>query len=128
MMRYPLLQRRLSRRAFLRRSAQCVLTAGTLASGGMAYAGYIEPGWVEVRRVPLSLPRLPVEFDGYSIAQISDIHMDGDWMTHDRLSEVVALVNGEQADLVAITGDFVTHSAERFVSDLGCTLSGLRVP
>jgi uncharacterized protein len=101
-------QRRLSRRAFLKISL--VTTAG-IAVGGMssfAYAGNIEPNLIEVKTVNLTLPRLSPAFDGYKIAQISDIHM-GTGMTQERLERIVEMINSQQPDSIAVTGDFVTH-------------------
>lgn len=82
---------------------------GALLLGAFLYARYVEPGRVAVRRLKLVLPRLAPEFDGYRIVQMSDIHMDL-WMTPRRLAKIVGLANEQQPDLVAATGDFVTHS------------------
>lgn len=79
-----------------------------LGLGGIAYAHTVEPTWVDITFVQLALPRLTWEFHNYRIVQISDIHMDNDSMTPDRLTEVIGLVNQQQPDLIAITGDFVT--------------------
>lgn len=81
------------------------------ASAGLLYAHSVEPHNVEVICVSLMLPRLPAEFDRYRIAQISDIHMDG-WMTFERLCKLAKLVNEQGADLIAVTGDFVTAKAK----------------
>src|SRR5215217_1464239 len=56
-----------------------VVLGGALL-GGAVYARKVEPENVEVVPVPLVLPRLDGRFDGYRIAQISDLHAD-DWMT-----------------------------------------------
>src|ERR687894_266187 len=77
--------------------------------GGAVYARKVEPEEVEVVSISLALPRLDVQFDGYRIAQISDIHAD-DWMTPGRVSRLVDLINAEEPDLVLITGDFATYS------------------
>jgi predicted MPP superfamily phosphohydrolase len=79
--------------------------------GGLVYARYIEPYWVTVERVSLILPRLAPAFDGYRIVQISDLHLDG-WMTPERLERIIDLVNEQEPDLVAITGDFVSSSSD----------------
>lgn len=92
-------------------SKTAVGTALVGASAGLFYAYKVEPLNIEVSSVSLVLPRLPAEFDGYRVAQISDIHMDG-WMTFDRLSKLAKLVNEQGADLVAVTGDFVTAKAK----------------
>ncbi|MBA3425745.1 MAG: metallophosphoesterase, partial [Rubrobacter sp.] len=60
------------------------------ATAGLFYAYKVESLDVEVSSVALLLPLLSREFDGYRIAQISDIHMDG-WMTFDRLSKLAKL-------------------------------------
>jgi len=92
--------------------------------GGLLYAREVEPNWVVVERVTLTLPRLAPPFDGYRVVQISDIHADG-WMTPERFGRVVDLVNEQEPDLVAITGDFVSCSAE-YVSGLYEPLGRLR--
>lgn len=80
---------------------------GLTGAGALAYATGIEPQWIELTHVDIALPRLPAQFDGYRIVQISDIHA-GVWLPDDRLETVVAMVNAQHPDLVAITGDFVT--------------------
>lgn len=85
---------------------------GVLLLGGLVYVRKVEPEDVEVVPVSLVLPRLDAVFDGYRIAQISDIHADG-WMTPGRVLSLVNLVNAEAPDLVAITGDFATYSRFR---------------
>lgn len=100
------------------------LSAAVLAGVGF-YATRIEPGWVGVRYVQMKLPRLPKAFHDYRIAHISDIHMGG-WMTRQRLTEVVALINQLRPDLVALTGDFVGGQHISAVKDLAGPLSALR--
>ena len=85
---------------------------GVLLLGGLVYVRKVEPEDVEVVPVSLVLPRLEARFDGYRIAQISDIHADG-WMTPGRVLSLVNLVNAEAPDLVTITGDFATYSRFR---------------
>ena len=85
---------------------------GVLLLGGLVYVRKVEPEDVQVVPVSLVLPRLDAVFDGYRIAQISDIHADG-WMTPGRVLSLVNLVNAEAPDLVAITGDFATYSRFR---------------
>ncbi|MBA2693211.1 MAG: metallophosphoesterase [Rubrobacter sp.] len=110
------------------------LAAGTLAggaalasAGGLYYASKVEPMNVEIKEVSLVLPRLSAEFDGYRVAQISDIHMDG-WMTFERLSKLAHLVNEQEADLIAATGDFVTAKVKYVEGELAEALSILEAP
>ncbi|QIN80502.1 metallophosphoesterase [Rubrobacter marinus] len=107
-------------------------TAGAaLLAGAFLYARYVEPQWVAVRRLELTLPRLAPEFDGYRVVHMSDVHMDR-WMTPGRLTEIVGLVNEQKPDLVAATGDFVTYSPLSSTVPLAPLLveplEGLRAP
>lgn len=100
-------------RGVLRRpSSKAAFVGAALVAGGLFYASKVEPLNVEVTYVPLVLPRLSPKFDGYRIVQISDIHMDG-WMTSERLSKMMKLVNEQRPKLITVTGDFVTAEARR---------------
>jgi uncharacterized protein len=97
-----------TRRAFLRSLVGCAVGALPLGADGFAYGRLLEPAWIETTRVTVNVPGLSAQFDGYCIAQLSDIHLDNDWMTRERLASVVRAVNRLAPDLIAITGDFVT--------------------
>ncbi len=104
-----------------------VLGACLLGLGGLAYAHKVEPDWIEVTSIPLALPRLSPEFSGYRLVQVSDFHMGG-WMDLQRLEEIVEMVNRLKPDLVAITGDFVTHRPSRHAGDMVPSLKKLAAP
>jgi predicted MPP superfamily phosphohydrolase len=72
----------------------------------------------------LTLNHLAEEFNGYRIVQISDIHRDR-WMTPQRLAHIVDLVNAQNPDLVAVTGDLVTRDFPQFIPSLGENLKKL---
>lgn len=113
--------------ASLSKPAAGVALFGAAALGGLLYAAKVEPANVEVKEVSLVLPRLAKEFDGYRIAQISDIHMDG-WMSFERLCGLTKLVNEQRADLVAVTGDFVTAKVKYVGRELTEALEILEAP
>jgi predicted MPP superfamily phosphohydrolase len=73
----------------------------------------------------LVLPRLAPEFNNYRIVQISDFHI-GTWINRSRLLEAVEQVNRQNADLVVITGDFVTFTPEQYAADLVEALKRIR--
>ena len=101
---------------------------GFMNLGGLRFARrHWGLDWFEIKHLTLTLPRLAPEFRGYRLLQISDIHMDG-WMTQRRLTAIMDLVNQQQPDLVAITGDFVTYATELFVADLRFALTRLAPP
>src|SRR5437667_1067555 len=101
----------LKRRRFLKVSALTVAGLGAAGVGTYYYSKRIEPVWFDTTYLTLRLPRLTPAFQGYRLVQISDIHTDSNFMTADRLAELVQAVNALQADLLVITGDFVTRYA-----------------
>jgi uncharacterized protein len=114
-------QRRYTRRRVFRfiKSGLFILGICTLL-----YAYFIEPNWIEIKSLQLSLPHLPQEFNEYRIVQISDIHVNR-WMTSARLKRIFRLVNQQNPDSIVITGDLVTHEQQRFIPKLQQTLGVL---
>ncbi len=75
-------------------------------------------GFLNARRVAkvvpvdIMLPNLAPELDGFTIVQISDIHV-GATIKGDYVDGIVRRVNALHPDLVAITGDVVDGTVER---------------
>lgn len=90
-----------------RRFLKMGIASAVASIGSVAYASNSETTNVEIVRLELKLPRLAPAFDGYRLVQISDIHM-GTGMTDDQLHRIVNMVNDEQPDVIALTGDYVT--------------------
>jgi predicted MPP superfamily phosphohydrolase len=65
-----------------------------------------------VRSVDVPIRGLPAALDGFTIVQLSDIHV-GPTIKHDYVEAIVRAVNDLDADLVAITGDVVDGSVAR---------------
>jgi len=63
-----------------------------------------------IEEVPIPLLRLPRSLDGYTIAQISDIHI-GSLVNDYELGQAEELIRRTRADLIVITGDMVDHDA-----------------
>jgi hypothetical protein len=63
--------------------------------------------WLRVRRLEVAIDGLGAAFDGYRIAQLSDLHV-GSHCPEERVRRWVAQVNALEVDLVALTGDYVT--------------------
>jgi uncharacterized protein len=93
-----------SRRRFLQAGAAVAATGALAVAGeGMMFEAN-RPKLVSIE-VPLS--RLPESWDGFRIAQLSDLHYD-DHFSVVPLRKAVDMVNGLQPDLVVVTGDFIT--------------------
>jgi predicted MPP superfamily phosphohydrolase len=69
-----------------------------------------------VRRVDVPIADLPAPLHGFSIAQISDIHV-GATIKRDYLDGIVDAVNDLGADLIAVTGDLVDGSVKQLSRD-----------
>jgi uncharacterized protein len=82
---------------------------------GMALLGaldgfIIEPHFrMAAERIDIKLARLPAEFDGFRIAQLTDIHF-GPNVGRKQVQKCIQMVRSFNPDLVVLTGDFVTHS------------------
>jgi uncharacterized protein len=81
---------------------------------------------LDVAQQPIRLPRLPKAFDGFRIAQLSDIHI-GPFMPAEEILKYVAIANQQKPDLVVLTGDFVTFDP-RTQEPVVDALRGLRAP
>jgi predicted MPP superfamily phosphohydrolase len=103
----------LTRRSFIR--SVSLGAAGSTGFAGYGLAGALDlPG---LRHTTLELPRLPSEWDGLTIAQISDVHA-GPYMPAERMARVAEMVGNLNPDLVVFTGDQMDRrpsDAERFV-------------
>lgn len=71
----------------------------------------------DVRTVEITLPKLPVSLDGFSIVQLADIHI-GPFLKGAWLREVVAKTNALSPDLVTVTGDMIDGSPEELKDDV----------
>jgi len=111
------------RRRFLERTAVLVGATPFVAAGyGLLY----ERQNVEIVRHRVRLARLPKAFEGFHIAQLSDIHI-GPFATADYLRRCVAITNGLRPDLIALTGDYVCWDPEA-QDEVVAVLAGLRAP
>lgn len=99
----------LARRKFLAASVLTVAGMGGIGVGTFYYSKAVEPSWLDTTYLTLRLPHLTPAFQDYRLVQISDIHTDSTFMTASRLAGLVQTVNALQADLLVITGDFVTR-------------------
>ena len=112
-----------SRRVFLERTAQVATTAPFFAGAyGLLY-GRLN---LETTEQKIRLPRLPQAFDGFRIAQLSDIHI-GPFMPYEQIRKYVEMANALKPDLTVLTGDFVTFDARTQYSVVDA-LSGLTAP
>ncbi len=97
-----------SRRKFL---SQIALGIAAIPFSSLLYGMYQGRYNFKVLNYTLYFDDLPAEFDGYRLAQISDIH-SGSFDNKKKIKYGIDLINEQQCDTVMFTGDLVNNSAE----------------
>ena len=102
--------------AWVTPSAECTLLLAVLVT----LVGLIVARRPRVVRIDIPVQRLPQGLHGFSIAQISDVHV-GPTIKKGFVERIVQRVNSLKADLIAVTGDLVDGS----VADLAAETAPL---
>jgi uncharacterized protein len=100
-----------------------VASAAAVGAGSLAYGALVREN-VEVSRVEVKVTDLPGEFNGLTIAQLSDIH-HGPYTGLEYISECAEIVNRMNPDVVALTGDF-TFGGKRYIEPCVEALKALK--
>jgi uncharacterized protein len=112
---------RISRRRLFQRLAAYAAIAGV----GTVYSTQIEPFWPVFHEVTIPLRALPASFNGFRIAQVSDLHAGRTPFGY--LENVIGRVRDLQPDLVVVTGDLVHHNPD-WIDAVSKLLGTFRVP
>ena len=98
----------------------------TLATGLMqaARTAFAEPYMLTVERRAIGLKRLPRELDGLRVVQLTDIH-HSPFTDRDQILRAVETANNLDPDIIALTGDYVSHEA-RYIAPVAEMLGNLR--
>ncbi len=99
----------MSRRLFLGRATAAVAGASTL--GTVGYGVTVALGDPVIEPVKVTLPGLDPRLGGLRFAVVSDIHL-GPLTGRAHTERIVRMINGLEADVVAIVGDLVDGSVE----------------
>jgi predicted MPP superfamily phosphohydrolase len=91
----------MTRRRFIRLAA----TGGVAALA--ADTTLLEPNRPRIVRQEIALRRWPARLEGFTIALLSDFHYDPYFSVHP-LRSSIAMVNGLHAEMIVLTGDFVS--------------------
>src|SRR6188768_841327 len=98
----------LARRAFLAQAT--VGSAFLVGSSSSLYGSLAGRHDYQLEDVALRLPGLSRELDGFTIVQLSDIHI-GQFVGDAELAAAEALVRRARPDLIVLTGDLLDHDA-----------------
>src|SRR5947207_15134864 len=113
----------LKRRTFLKRVGAAALVG---VSGPVVYGGVVEAWDYELTETVVPVRELPEGFEGFRIAQVSDVH-HGRLVPIEEVRRVVELANAARADLIALTGDYTTQFRQ-YVEPCAEALSELSAP
>jgi predicted MPP superfamily phosphohydrolase len=94
------------RRVFLERAATG--SALLLGGGSAVYGAFVGRRDYRIETVPVRIAGLPRTLDGFTIAQISDIHF-GLYVRDDEVRIAADLIRRTRPDLIVLTGDLVDH-------------------
>lgn len=110
------------RRRFLALASAGTASAVTASAIGYGlWRAYEAP---VLRELAIRLPKLPRSLDGFSIVQLTDIHV-GSVIQRRFVEELVSRANAARPDLVAITGDLVDSDPEH-IGEAVAALTALR--
>lgn len=107
----------------------------SLAGAVIAVLTFIAMWWgalinrysIDVKRVDIEIPGLPDKFDGYTIAQLSDLHVGTYGNDTSYVAKVVDAVNDLHPDAIAFTGDIVNSKTSELLPHVS-PLSRLTAP
>jgi len=110
---------------FSKKTAQIIYSAGLILALAfmmtMAYSVSFGKKNIRIEKVPLCFDSLPKQLDGFTIMQLSDIHlgsMNGDKTIVNRMIEITKKL---KPDLILFTGDMVnnfSYETDDYIDDL----------
>jgi predicted MPP superfamily phosphohydrolase len=89
-------------------------------------AAMIEPHQIEITHQIIAIEKLPAEFQGLRVVQLSDVH-HSPFLDEERINEAVRMANDLGPDLVVLTGDYISHSRD-YIAPCARALGRLRAP
>lgn len=106
--------------------SQLAMATASVPLGAMLYGVFRAKYDYTVRTAKVVLPNLPANFEGFKIAQISDIHT-GSFDNKAAVRRGIEMVNAQGADVILFTGDLINNYIHE-LNGYEDVLSALRAP
>jgi predicted MPP superfamily phosphohydrolase len=119
----PMAPQDISRRQFIYLAAYSAVPATAVVMG---VHGTATRNDLRIRELAVPVANLPSEFEGFTIAHVSDLH-SGIFCGPERLKKIADATNDLKADLIVITGDVINSSLTEF-ADAQQVIAGLESP
>ncbi len=81
-----------------------------LVAAFLSYAYFIEPRRFVIVEETLAVPHWNKELNGFRVVVITDLHTGSNYAPPERIRYVVEQANAQNADLIVLTGDYVSES------------------
>jgi uncharacterized protein len=105
-----------------------VLIRALLMATGLYWRGISNAAKVDIRHNQIDSPFLPKAFDGFTIVQLSDLHVE---MSEAAMERVVDLLEEARYDVCVLTGDYRGRSCGPYdttLAGMARVRAGLKVP
>ncbi|WP_373540858.1 metallophosphoesterase [Chamaesiphon sp.] len=100
-------------RKFIIKSLRLLLIAIAILFATSVYAQGVEPRWLAIKQIDVSIAGLAPVFEGYKIVQLTDLHARSAVMNRQQLARIARIASQQQPDLIALTGDYITSGASK---------------
>jgi uncharacterized protein len=100
-------------RKLMVKALRLLLVAIAILFTTSVYAQGVEPRWLTIKQVDVSIAGLDPVFEGYKIVQLTDLHARSGIMNRQQLAKVANVASRQQPDLITLTGDYITNDAGR---------------
>ena len=98
-------------RKFVLKLLRVLLVAIAILLATSVYARGVEPRWLAVKQIDVSIVGLAPVFEGYKIVQLTDLHARSAVMNRQQLARIATLASQQQPDTIVLTGDYITSGA-----------------
>ncbi len=98
-----------------------------LVFGTMWWGALINRHNININKVDVYIDNLPAKFEGFTIAQISDLHVGSYGNDTTFISRLVDEINAQNPDMIVFTGDIVNRFTDELLPFVP-TLSRLKAP